>query len=110
MLRQLLAGTAAAPAAAKLVGTIGAGSRSRSPRLARRSRGWSKRPYRRVVRDHPGVHDFVFAKSWAGTFERDVTSVASAGTRPLVVKLTAGKYTYYCRLHESSMFGYVAVS
>jgi plastocyanin len=42
--------------------------------------------------------------------ERDVTTVPFRGTKTVSVKLRAGKYKFYCRPHESTMFGFVKVT
>ena len=42
--------------------------------------------------------------------ERDVTTVPFRGTKTVTVKLRPGKYKFYCRPHESSMFGFVKVT
>lgn len=122
MLRHVLAAAAtvlalAVPATAsaaatppKLVGTVGAGFTIALTKSGKKITQLKAGLYQLVVRDRSAMHNFVLEKSKGGTFERDVTSVPFTGTKTLVVKLTPGKYTYYCRPHESSMFGYVSVS
>ena len=53
------------------------------------------------------MHDFVLEGPGV---ERDVTTVPFRGTKTVSVKLRAGKNKFYCRPHESSMFGFVKVT
>ena len=103
----------AAPGAApppKLLGTVGAGFTITLTKSGTKVSRLKAGVYQLVVRDRSPMHNFVLEKSKGGTFERDVTSVGFTGTKSLVVKLTPGTYKFYCRPHESSMFGYVTVS
>jgi len=61
--------------------------------------------YRFVVADRASIHNFVLEKARGGTFERAITSVPFIGTKALTVKLTPGRWEYYCRPHESTMHG-----
>ena len=62
------------------------------------------------IADKASIHNFVLEQEKGGTFEKDLTSVGFTGTKTVVVTLKKGKYKYYCRPHESSMFGTFTVS
>ena len=64
--------------------------------------------YRLVTSDRSGIHDFKLEKT-GGAFERVATSVAFKGTRTIAVRLTAGRWEYYCQPHERSMKGHFVV-
>ncbi len=57
------------------------------------------------VSDKASIHNFVLEKAKGGTFEKEITSVPFKGTKTVTVRLTPGKWEYYCRPHESAMHG-----
>jgi plastocyanin len=61
--------------------------------------------YRITVSDRSSFHNFKLEKSHGGAFERTVTSVPFTGTRTIAVRLTPGRWEYYCVPHESTMKG-----
>jgi plastocyanin len=63
--------------------------------------------YSLTVVDKGTIHNFVLEGPGV---ERQITGVAFTGTKTVTVKLRPGKYKFYCRPHESTMFGYVKVS
>lgn len=63
--------------------------------------------YSITVVDKARAHNFVLEGPGV---EREITRVGFKGTKTVTVKLRAGKYKFYCRPHESSMFGYFTVS
>jgi plastocyanin len=64
--------------------------------------------YRITVADRSGIHNFKLEKS-GGAFERTLTSVGFKGLRTMTVRLTAGRWEYYCAPHERSMKGHFTV-
>jgi plastocyanin len=64
--------------------------------------------YRITVSDRSGIHNFKLEKS-GGAFERTLTSVGFKGIRTMTVRLTAGRWEYYCTPHERSMKGHFTV-
>jgi plastocyanin len=58
-----------------------------------------------AIADRGAIHNFVLEKEKGGTFEKTITSVPFTGTKSVKIKLTAGEWKYYCRPHESAMFG-----
>jgi hypothetical protein len=65
--------------------------------------------YRITVSDRSAIHNFKIEKSHGGEFERTVTSVPFRGVRTITVRLTAGRWEYYCPPHERAMKGHFTV-
>ena len=63
--------------------------------------------YRIVVADASDDHNFGLRRVGGPT--RSLTSVAFTGTRTVTVKLTNGRWEFYCAPHEPMMRGFVAV-
>ena len=42
--------------------------------------------------------------------DRAITTPSFAGTKTVTIRLRKGKYKFYCRPHESSMFGFFTVT
>jgi plastocyanin len=64
--------------------------------------------YRITVADRSVIHNFKLEKS-GGAFERALTSVGFRGLRTMTVRLTTGRWEYYCAPHEQSMKGHFTV-
>jgi plastocyanin len=64
--------------------------------------------YRIVVSDRSAIHNFKLEKS-GGAFERTMTTVGFKGVRTQTVRLTAGRWEYYCAPHERTMKGHFTV-
>jgi plastocyanin len=45
-----------------------------------------------------------------GGFEKALTTVPLVGTKTVTVKLTKGKWEFYCKPHEATMHGDFTVS
>jgi plastocyanin len=101
------AGSAAKP---QLVGTVGPGYTIKLTLNGSKVKSANAGKYLLVVHDKGRFHNFVFEKAKGGTFEKTVTGVGFVGTRTLNVKLTPGKWEFYCRVHESTMKGELTVS
>jgi plastocyanin len=65
--------------------------------------------YKFVVADKASIHGFTLEKVKGGKFEKALSPVPFTGTKSVIVKLTAGKWKFYCPPHESSMFGFFTV-
>ena len=63
--------------------------------------------YRIVVNDASSEHNFALRRG--GGPPRALTSVAFTGTRTATVRLTNGRWEFYCAPHEPMMRGFVAV-
>jgi plastocyanin len=64
--------------------------------------------YRIVVSDRSAIHNFKLEKS-GGAFERTMSTVGFKGVRTQTVRLTAGRWEYYCAPHERTMKGHFTV-
>jgi plastocyanin len=106
VLTMLLANTAPA-ATPTLVGTVGPGYTITLKQNNKAVKTLKAGTYTLVVHDKADIHNFVMEGPGV---ERDVTTVPFTGTKTVTVKLRkGGKYKFYCRPHESSMFGFVTV-
>jgi plastocyanin len=63
--------------------------------------------YRIVVSDTSDEHNFALRKVGGAT--RQLTAVDFMGTKTATVKLTAGRWEFFCAPHESFMRGFVRV-
>ena len=103
----LLASAPAAPASPKLTGTVGPGFTISLKQNGKVVKTLKAGTYTFAVSDKSNIHNFVLEGPGV---ERDITSVSFTGAKTATVKLRKGKYKYYCRPHESSMFGSVKVT
>ncbi|HZR92716.1 MAG TPA: plastocyanin/azurin family copper-binding protein [Gaiellaceae bacterium] len=102
------AATAARSAAPKLKGTVGPGfTISLKTATGRTVTTLKAGTYTIVVSDRSAIHSFVLEGPGV---ERDITTPSFVGTKTVTVKLRKGKYKFYCRPHESTMFGFVKVT
>jgi hypothetical protein len=53
------------------------------------------------IRDRSPIHDFTLEKK--GGAEKHLTRVGFSGSKTVTVKLTKGRWKYYCSVHESYM-------
>ena len=91
--------------ALRLKGTVGPGFTISLTQNGHKVRTLKAGTYTIVVADKASIHNFVLEKERGGKFERSLTSVTFVGTKTTRVKLTAGKWKFYCAPHESTMHG-----
>ena len=65
--------------------------------------------YTLTVNDKSSIHNFEIEQTSGGKWEKEVTDVSQTGTKTVKVTLKKGKYKYYCKPHESQMFGFFTV-
>lgn len=92
-----------------LRGTVGPGFTINLTKNGRKVTRLAPGMYRLVVSDRSSVHNFKLEKS-GGAFERVATSVAFTGSRTITVRLTRGRWEYYCEPHANSMKGHFVVA
>jgi len=63
-----------------------------------------------VIADKASIHNFVIEQESGGTFEKALTAVPFTGAKTVAVTLKKGKWKYYCKPHESIMFGFFKVT
>jgi hypothetical protein len=100
----LTAVVSASPAAPpKIFGTVGPGFTISLKQNGKPVKTLKAGLYTFVISDKSSIHSFVVEGPGV---ERDITSVPFVGTKTVTFRLHTGKYKFYCRAHESSMFGY----
>jgi hypothetical protein len=103
----LLATSPAAPITPpKLIGTVGPGFTITLKQNGRAVKTLKPGTYTFVVSDKASIHNFVVEGPGVA---RDITTPSFTGTKTVTIRLRKGKYKFYCRPHESSMFGFFAV-
>jgi plastocyanin len=100
------AATASSMSTPKLNGTVGPGFTISLKKGGTVVKTLKAGKYTFVISDKASIHSFVLEGPGV---ERDITTVPFTGTKTVTVQLRKGKYKYYCRPHESSMFGFVQV-
>lgn len=106
-----VAGTAFSQGAAtpKLNGTVGPGFTIKLTKGGAKVRSLKAGKYKIVIADKATIHNFVIEQEKGGKFEKNLTSVPFMGTKTTTVTLKRGKWKYYCKPHESMMFGFFTV-
>jgi plastocyanin len=61
--------------------------------------------YEFAITDKADIHTFSLKQLSGGTFNKDLTSDTFVGKKTVKVKLTKGKWQYYCAVHPTEMFG-----
>ena len=91
----------------KLTGTVGPGFTISLKQGVKSVKTLKAGMYTFVIHDKSPIHNFVVEGPGV---ERDITSPGFVGTKTVTVRLRHGKYKFYCRPHESLMFGFVKVT
>jgi hypothetical protein len=121
MKRGILAGTAAVviglalaatafgtgSGAVTLNGTTGPGYTITLKKAGKKVTTLKAGKYKFVIADKSPMHSF--ALDGPHGFAHDFTSIAFTGTKTQTLTLKKGKYKYYCKAHESFMFGHFTV-
>ena len=101
----------ARPAATpKLQGTVGPGFSITLKQAGTKVTKLKSGSYLFAVSDKSAIHSFVLEKVKGGTFEKMITPVSFVGTKSATIKLTAGKWKYYCSVHPTTMLGFFTVT
>jgi hypothetical protein len=108
----LLAATASGrPAAStKLKGTVGPSFTISLTKGGKKVKRLKAGTYTFVISDRASIHNFTVEQEKGGKFEKDLTTVPFKGSKTVKVKLKKGKWKYYCKAHESQMFGFFTVT
>jgi plastocyanin len=92
----------------KLVGTVGPGF---TITLTKGGKKVTKLPagkYTFVIADKSSAHSY--GLDGPQGFAKDFTTVPFQGTKTSTLTLKKGKYKFYCKAHESTMFGNFTVT
>ena len=100
--------SASLAAAPTLTGTVGPGFTISLTQGGKKVTKLKHGTYKFVINDKASIHSF--GLDGPNGFAKDFTSVAFKGTKTFTVTLKAGKYKYYCKPHEPTMFGRFTVS
>jgi plastocyanin len=98
------------PGYTTLVGTVGPGFTITLTGNGKKVTTLKAGKYLLVVEDKASIHSFVIEQQSGGKLEKDLTTPSFTGTSVYSLTLAKGKYKYYCRPHESSMFGFFTVT
>jgi plastocyanin len=99
-------GSSKTQAVPTLVGTTGPGYTITLTMKGKAVKALHAGSYKFVVHDKAAIHNFFVEKEKGGSFERAITSVPFVGTKTVTIKLTAGKWKYYCQPHEAMGMGH----
>jgi len=104
------AGTAFGEGAAvpTLKGTVGPGFTITVKRNGTKVKVLTAGKYLFVVTDKSSIHNFTLQKT-GGAVMKVLTATSSTGVKKATVKLTTGKWKYFCSVHATIMFGFFTV-
>jgi plastocyanin len=66
--------------------------------------------YKFVITDKADIHTFDLAQKSGGKFHKELTSDTFKGKKTVTIKLSKGKWQYYCAVHSDTMFGNFTVN
>jgi plastocyanin len=102
---------AAKPSAKTLNGTVGPGFTISLKQHGKAVKHLAPGTYTFKIADKASIHSFVVEKEKGRPkFEKELTDVSFVGNKTVTVKLTKGRYSFYCAPHESTMHGFFTVS
>lgn len=100
--------TSSLAAPPKLVGTVGPGFTITLTKGGKKVTKLKAGKYTFVINDKSSVHNYELdGPKGSG---KDFTGVSFQGTKTFTLTLKKGKYKYYCKPHESAMFGTFTVT
>ena len=106
----LAASASGVQAAKTLKGTVGPGFTISLKQNGKQVKTLKPGAYNFVISDKANVHNFELESESGAKFEKELTHVSFVGTRTVKVTLKKGKWKYYCKPHESIMFGFFKVT
>jgi hypothetical protein len=106
----LAASALARPAAPVLKGSVGPSYTISLTQNGHKVKTLKAGAYTVAVTDKGSDHSFVLEQVSGGKFEKTITGVGFRGKKSLAVRLTKGKWKFYCSMHESDMFGFFKVT
>ncbi len=66
--------------------------------------------YKFVITDKADIHTFDLVQKTGGKFHKEITSDTFKGKKTVTIKLSKGKWQFYCAVHPDSMFGNFTVN
>jgi plastocyanin len=93
-----------------LKGTVGPGYTITLTMNGKKVKSLKRGTYKFAVADKSTFHNFTVEREKGGKFEKDLTSVSFTGSKTVTLKLGAGSWKYYCKVHEPMMYGFFKVT
>jgi plastocyanin len=93
----------------RLVGTVGPGYTIKLTKAGVKVRSLKAGTYKFVISDKSSFHNFTLEKETGAKVEKHLTGTSFTGSKTMTLTLKAGKWKYYCSVHEPQMFGYFTV-
>ena len=104
-----LAAQTQAMSAPKLKGTVGPGFTIHLTMNGKAVKSLKAGTYTFAISDKATIHNFTLEQEKGGKFEKEISGTGFQGTKTVTLTLKAGKWKYYCSVHESQMFGFFTV-
>lgn len=107
-----LVATASSSGSSKtLKGTVGPGFTITLKQNGKKVKALKAGTYTISISDKSSIHNFTLEKEHGSPkFEKTLSATSFTGNKTMKVKLTKGKFKYYCSVHESQMFGFFKVT
>ncbi len=90
-------------------GTVGPGFTIKLTKGGKKVTSLTAGTYAFKISDKSAAHNFTLEQQKGGKFDKHLTGTSFVGNKTVVVKLKAGKWKYYCSVHESTMHGFFSV-
>ena len=65
--------------------------------------------YNFQITDKGDIHTFDVSQKTGGHFHKELTGDVFTGKKTVKIKLTKGKWEYFCAVHPTEMFGFFTV-
>jgi plastocyanin len=98
----LATASASSMAPPRLVGTVGPGFTISLKHTGKVFKTLKPGRYTFAISDKASIHNFQIEGPGV---DRAITTVSFKGTKSVTIQLRKGSYKFYCKPHESSMFG-----
>ena len=95
----------AAAATPKLTGEVGPGFTIDLKQGSKNVKTLKAGTYSLQITDKGDIHTFSLKQKTGGKFNKDLTGDTFTGKKTVKVKLTKGKWQFYCAVHPDTMFG-----
>ena len=89
----------------KLAGTVGPGFTIVLKKGTAKVTTLKAGTYSLQITDKGDIHTFSLKQKTGGKFNKDLTGDTFTGKKTVKVKLTKGKWHFYCAVHPDTMFG-----
>jgi hypothetical protein len=99
----VLAGPGFSRESTTLKGTVGPGFTITLTKAGQRFTSIRRGTYTITVRDRAAIHNFVLEKTRGGDVEKRITTIRFVGTKTVTVRLSPGRWEYYCAPHKGAM-------